>query len=49
MKSLYNSYYKLGLEHIVNRHLLGLEKPTFKMDVLYLVLIMLMILIGSLF
>ncbi len=41
--SLYNNYYKLGLEHFINKRLLGLHKPTLYTNVFYLSLIVIII------
>ena len=47
-KTLYNRYYKLGLEHYINKYLLGLKKPDLKTDVFYLSLIVMILVIGNL-
>ncbi len=37
MKSgTYNRYYKLGLEHFVNKHLMKLQKPNVTTDMFYI-------------
>lgn len=39
----YNKYYKLGLEHFVNKHFMNLQKPSLITDVFYMTLMILII------
>lgn len=36
---IYNKYYKLGLEHIINKHYLHLHRPDVQTDIFYLAVI----------
>ena len=47
-KTLYNRYYKLGLEYSINKYLLGLPKPNALLATFYLSLIVTVLLIGNL-
>ncbi len=46
--SLYNKYYKLGLEHFINKQVLGLHKPSGSTNAVYFTLILMVIVIGQL-
>ncbi len=46
---LYNRYYKLGLEHFINRKLLGLHKTDILTEVFYLSVILLVIVLAQIF
>lgn len=47
MKSgLYNHYYKLGLEHFINKRLFGLHKTDIRTEVFYLGLILVIIILA---
>ncbi len=45
---LYNKYYKLGFEHIVNKHYMKLHRPNIVTDVFYIALIVSIITIALL-
>ncbi|MEQ9309675.1 MAG: hypothetical protein RLN90_09485 [Balneolaceae bacterium] len=47
--SLYNRYYKLGLEHFINKNLFGLHKPSLATNVTYLVLMLVIVVAAQLF
>lgn len=47
--SLYNRYYKLGLEHFINKKLFGLHKPTVATNVTYFVLMLVVVIVAQLF
>lgn len=47
--SLYNRYYKLGLEYFVNKEVFGLHKPKAATNVIYFSIMLLMIVIANLF
>ena len=46
---LYHKYYKLGLEHYINKHYLKLHKPNVIIDIFYIGLIATIIAIALLF
>ncbi|MBO6522320.1 MAG: hypothetical protein JJ971_00715 [Balneolaceae bacterium] len=48
-KSLYNTYYKFGLEYFINKKLLGLHKPNATTNIFYLGLILVIITIAQVF
>lgn len=48
-KSLYNTYYKFGLEYFVNKRLLGLHKPNKYTNIFYFGLIVAIITLAQVF
>lgn len=46
-KTLYNKYYKLGLEHFINKQLLGLHKPNKFTNMFYFTIILLVIVLAN--
>ena len=47
--SLYNRYYKLGLEHFINKNILHLHKPNISTNVFYLAVILTVIAFAQIF
>lgn len=47
--TLYNKYYKLGLEHFINKSIFGLHKPHTATNVTYFTLMLLVIVIAQFF
>ena len=45
--NLYNQYYKLGLEHFINKKLLGLHKPNVYTNVFYFGLILAIVMLAQ--
>ncbi|MGB0346127.1 MAG: hypothetical protein ACPGGA_01505 [Balneolaceae bacterium] len=46
---LYNKYYKLGLEHFVNKNYFKLHRPNLKTDVFYIALMATIITVALIF
>jgi hypothetical protein len=46
-KTLYNSYYKLGLEYFINKRFLGLHKPNAFTNLFYFALILIVLLLAN--
>ncbi len=36
---IYNKYYKLGIEHYINKHYLHLSRPDVRTDIFYMAII----------